>query len=253
MCDVREGFERPCSTTGSRLRMAALTFGFLSLFFCGCVKIKGSLFNPLSEVEPLRCTICWLQMRFIPCRCSLWRMIRIVGCGPRVLFHTTSLPSAMCIVATQRFLRGSRGTSGAGIYFADTPVASQWKAQRAGVTLVALVWPGCARTTTHTTGDEDFLSLECEGIDSVRAVYMNGDETIVYNYDQAFPIVPALWSCCLPRTRACGTGCAARLLWTIVGGLTLLLQVAGVALTVGWLIVQWLGLKGEFESFNARE
>ena len=232
--------------------MAAITFGLLSMILCGCVKIKGNVFNPLSAVEPLRCTVCWLQMRCMPCRCSLLRLIRIVGCGPRVLFHTTSLPSAMCILVTQRFLRGSRGTSGAGIYFADTPLASQWKAQRAGVTLVALVWPGCARTTTHTTGDEDFLSLEREGIDSVRAVYMNGDETIVYNYDQAFPIVPALWSCCLPRTRTCGTGCAARLLWTVVGGATVLFQVVVFALTVGWAIVSLLDLKTEFESAEAR-
>ena len=221
--------------------MAALTFGIMCVFFCGCVKIKCCPVCPLSE-NPLRCTVCWLQIRLRPLRCSIFRMARIVGCGPRVLYHTTSLPSAVCILLTQRFLRGSRGTSGAGIYFADTPLASQWKAERTGVTLVALVWPGNARVTTRTTGDEDFQSLESEGVDSVRAIYMNGDETIVYNYDQAFPIMPAFWACCLPRTRTCSTGCAAQVLWTLVGGLTLLVQISLVAMAVGWVFVWQLGL-----------
>jgi len=60
----------------------------------------------------------------------------------KILYHITSLDSAMKILASGKMLRGKEGTLGAGIYFAENEEACRVKARFEGVTIEAEVFVG---------------------------------------------------------------------------------------------------------------
>jgi len=57
--------------------------------------------------------------------------------GTKLLYHITSLDSAMKILTSGKMLRGKGGTFGAGIYFAETEEACRVKTRFEGVTIEA--------------------------------------------------------------------------------------------------------------------
>ena len=102
----------------------------------------------------------------------------------RYLFHVTDAASASSILSSQRMLRGSGGLAGGGIYFAETEQLARQKAQNQGVCLRARVKLGAQRTLTSSDSSITFSSLFNSGYDSVRLTFRNGDEFVVYNFDQ---------------------------------------------------------------------
>ena len=106
--------------------------------------------------------------------------------GPtRTLYHQTDAASATAIQDSQKFKRGSDGSAGGGIYFAESASATNAKAHNHGVVLAATVQLGRIKTMSHPDSGITFSSLNSEGFDSVRVTCFNsGDEFVVYNYDQ---------------------------------------------------------------------
>jgi hypothetical protein len=103
----------------------------------------------------------------------------------RTLYHQTDPAAAAAIVASQRFLRGSSGLAGGGIYFAESPKETMHKAHNHGTILKATVLLG-RQLSINPDGDRsiNFQSLLQAGYDSVLIPRPGGTEHVVYNYDQ---------------------------------------------------------------------
>ena len=109
-----------------------------------------------------------------------------------ILYHTTSRDVATKIMHSGKFIRGTGGMCGGGIYFATTVSNTLHKEQSSATfksVLEVRVLLGKVKTVS-ATGDRSitFASLQKEGYDSVLMPRANGDEYIVYNSDQATPI-----------------------------------------------------------------
>ena len=101
------------------------------------------------------------------------------------LYHVTNGSAARAIVSSQQMRRGSGGAAGGAIYFARTPADAQRKSARGGdVCLVADVWMGRSKVIDSIDPSLTFGGLQQEGYDSVWLTALNGDELVVYNYDQ---------------------------------------------------------------------
>ena len=101
------------------------------------------------------------------------------------LYHFTNGSAARAIVSSQQMRRGSGGAAGGAIYFARTPADAQRKSARGGdVCLVADVWMGRSKVIDSIDPSLTFGGLQQEGYDSVWLTALNGDELVVYNYDQ---------------------------------------------------------------------
>jgi len=74
----------------------------------------------------------------------------------KILYHITSLDSAMKILSSGKMLRGKEGTLGAGIYFAESEEACRVKARFEGVTIEAEVFVG---TSLIPRRDADFAEV----------------------------------------------------------------------------------------------
>jgi hypothetical protein len=105
--------------------------------------------------------------------------------GPvRELYHQTDAACAALILDSQQFKRGDPNAAcGSAIYFAETAAATQAKANRHGVVLVATVRLGRIKNVSQPE-KLTFSELDNSGYDSVRLTCFNGDEYVVYNYDQ---------------------------------------------------------------------
>ncbi|KAJ3093198.1 hypothetical protein HK100_006750 [Physocladia obscura] len=102
------------------------------------------------------------------------------------LYHQTSPEAARAIVRSQKMTRGSAGIVGGGIYFADSPAATERKAHSHGVILKARVWMG--RMAVMFVGlnhhSVTYTELENNGFDSIVLQGLaSGPEYIVYNYE----------------------------------------------------------------------
>lgn len=101
------------------------------------------------------------------------------------LFHYTNRAAANAIVTSQHMMRGGQGVAGGGIYFARTPADARRKSQGGSdVCLQADVWMGNPKVLDAVDHGMNFTTLSREGFDSVWLTCMNGDELVVYNYDQ---------------------------------------------------------------------
>ena len=109
--------------------------------------------------------------------------------GPtRTLYHQTDRDAAKSIIDSQKMRRGSVGSVGGGIYFALSVEDTERKATQKGVVLQATVRLGRTKTLASRDSSITFTSLCGEGYDSVRLTVFNGDEYVVYNYDQVSDI-----------------------------------------------------------------
>lgn len=105
--------------------------------------------------------------------------------GPvKTLYHQTDEKAAQAIIKAQKFLRGSGGYAGGGIYFATNAKATYRKARTRGVILTATVKLGRIKTQSDSS-DNNFSTLAKKGYDSVKVTSLSsGVEYVVYNYDQ---------------------------------------------------------------------
>lgn len=99
-------------------------------------------------------------------------------------YHQTDCETAKIILSEQRFLRGSSGAAGGGIYFAVCASDTHRKAHKHGTILCADVKLGRCKRVSSPDSSISFQSLDAEGYDSVRLTAFQGDELVVYNYDQ---------------------------------------------------------------------
>merc|ERR1711998_210914 len=85
-------------------------------------------------------------------------------------------------------LRGSKGLAGGGIYFAETPQATEHKALHKGVILRCEVKLGRVLKLGHR-GDcsMTYTKLKKMGYDSVMISRAGGMEYVVYNHEQVYP------------------------------------------------------------------
>lgn len=125
---------------------------------------------------------------------NLWDRIKAIA-GVRVLYHQTGDDAARSILESNCMRRGERGMFGGGIYFADSPEATESKAHDHGAILKCAVYVG-KQLVVHARKNFTFSSVTNEGYDSVHAqrapgFLPSGDEYIVYNKDQVLKIVRA--------------------------------------------------------------
>jgi hypothetical protein len=113
------------------------------------------------------------------------RNFRLSQYPPRTLYHQTDPEAAKAILSTQCMRRGEKGMVGGGIYFAETPLATQHKALHHGVILAADVKLGKFKLIAQD-GDRGitFQSLVQQGCDSVMFFRPGGTEYVVYSSDQ---------------------------------------------------------------------
>jgi hypothetical protein len=84
-------------------------------------------------------------------------------------------------------IRGQTGSMGGGIYFAESPEATNRKArgENKGVILKATVSLGNIKHLDVLDNNANFHDLLNEGFDSIKTNYFqSGVEYIVYNFDQ---------------------------------------------------------------------
>ena len=105
--------------------------------------------------------------------------------GPtQTLYHQTDKTAAAKIIASQQMRRGDSNCSvGSGIYFAMSKEDTHRKARNHGVILAADVTLGRTKHLSNSARSS-FAQLNNEGYDSIRLTCYNGDEIIVYNWDQ---------------------------------------------------------------------
>jgi len=103
----------------------------------------------------------------------------------RTLYHQTSSSLALSIVHDQNMSRGTSGLAGAGIYFAESPQATERKAVLHGAILAATVALGNVKTISkYGDASASLSSLIHEGYDSVCIPRDAGYEYVVYHHDQ---------------------------------------------------------------------
>jgi hypothetical protein len=113
---------------------------------------------------------------------------RLADGETRTLYHQTSREAAVKIVASQQFHRGDPSCAvGSGIYFAVSVADTDRKARHTGTVLSASVRLGRVKTLSEAERTT-FADLQREGYDCVRLTCFNGDEYVVYNWDQATDI-----------------------------------------------------------------
>lgn len=113
------------------------------------------------------------------------RKLRLRRHGSTKGYHQTSDNAATCILGQQQFKRGADGMAGGGIYFAISPEDTEHKAHNFGPILAADVLLGNVLVCPRGGGIKySFKQLLSEGYDSVRVPRVNGDELVVYCYDQ---------------------------------------------------------------------
>ena len=97
------------------------------------------------------------------------------------LYHQTSTTAANSIVSSQTMKPGSKGLAGGGIYFAETPYATNHKAHQKGSILKAQVDLGKQKHLGYN-GDKymNNQTLTKQGYDSVRIARPGGTEHVVY-------------------------------------------------------------------------
>ncbi|CAK9022403.1 unnamed protein product [Durusdinium trenchii] len=116
---------------------------------------------------------------------------------PQTLYHQTDPESAKKILGSGKMIRGRCGVVGGGIYFAETPRETEWKAESKGIVLECQVKTGRHLLLDRSKEDPSltFADLLRRGHDSVlmdRGVCMKGphkgkkagNEWIVYSWDQ---------------------------------------------------------------------
>ena len=112
-----------------------------------------------------------------------------VSSNHQILYHATDEAAARAILSSQQMLRGGSGAAGGGIYFATSPCDAQRKARTSGtVLLTARVALGRSKVLAHIEPNVTFTTLHREGYDSVQLTTFNGDEYVVYNWDQVHAI-----------------------------------------------------------------
>ena len=107
------------------------------------------------------------------------------------LYHQTGEANATLILQGQKMLRGSAGTFGAAIYFAEKPEHTNSKAHSYGVILQAKVKVGKSLIVLSKDHLQDytFSQLNKMGFDSVLGkCFPSGNEYIVYNWGQVIDI-----------------------------------------------------------------
>jgi serine/threonine protein kinase len=102
----------------------------------------------------------------------------------KTLYHQTNAEAAKAIVASQHFRLGSTGYAGGGIYFTDSPEATEFKAHSKGVIIKADVFLGNSKTIYEKDTTITFEKLLREGVDSIFLIRPTGAEYVVYNSDQ---------------------------------------------------------------------
>ena len=101
------------------------------------------------------------------------------------LYHQTDEAGARSILSEQKMLRGSSGLAGGGIYFAESPSATEGKAHQHGVILRARVRVGRYMETSSPDSDMTYSRLRSMGYDSVKITgRRTGIEWVVYNHGQ---------------------------------------------------------------------
>ncbi|KAK8836816.1 hypothetical protein M9Y10_037339 [Tritrichomonas musculus] len=101
------------------------------------------------------------------------------------LIHQTDLACAEQIISTQTMRPGAAGLYGPGIYFANTIEATNLKAHRRGVYLIADVYLGKVKHVTKneaTSGNFNVQQIQAEGYTSIFGYKMpTGREIIVFD------------------------------------------------------------------------
>lgn len=100
------------------------------------------------------------------------------------LYHCTDEHSAHLILADKRFIRGTTGFFGGGIYFAEKVEDAERKAHKKGVVLSSIVEVGKAVVVGQGCG-MDFKTVQSLGCDSLKGTCLNGIEWVVFNNSQA--------------------------------------------------------------------
>lgn len=138
------------------------------------------------------------------------RQRRLQPAGSRTLYHQTSPDAAKAIIASQQMNRGSQGSLGGGIYFAQSPADTDRKAVQKGVILVCEVRLGNTKVVAAPDPSITFAQLLKGGHDSVMTnFFQTGPEFVVYNVDQVtsirkyseggrLPPLSLLGAACLP-------------------------------------------------------
>ena len=117
------------------------------------------------------------------------RRERLEATSPMTLYHQTDPAAARAILASQEMRKGSAGSLGAGIYFAESIAATDRKTQHRGVVLQCKVKMGREKEYFSACPSISFRSLILEGYDSVIGkFFQTGTEYVVYNHDQVFDI-----------------------------------------------------------------
>jgi hypothetical protein len=147
----------------------------------------------------------FVQDAFMICPCpeeacinmQVDRQLRLDQGEIRTLYHQTKLDSAERIRRSGKMIRGHRGVVGAGIYFAESPRETEWKAESKGVVLECEVKLGHQLNVTRADEDPSlaFGYLARQGYDALvmdRGICKVGPhkgkpaglEFIVYSWDQ---------------------------------------------------------------------
>jgi len=116
------------------------------------------------------------------------RRERLQASTCRTVYHQTDDESAQAILRSKRFNRGSSGIAGPGIYFAETPEATQNKARKRGHILRCTILLG-NMLELGAQGDST-LSIEkmrARGYDSA-SVARELKEYVVYGSDQIIDV-----------------------------------------------------------------
>lgn len=112
------------------------------------------------------------------------RMERLMS-HQKILYHQTNQQAAEAIKQSRKMKRGSSGLAGGGIYFTESIHQSHNKARQTGYMVVAKVKLGKPKRIA-VSGDSSvtYQKLLAEGYDSVLIPRANGEEWVVYNWDQ---------------------------------------------------------------------
>lgn len=145
------------------------------------------------DLDSLQCPHCGNSRRRSGCVGSdghhSGSRVERLNSGPTMtLYHQTSAENAQLIIASQQMRRGSDGLCGGGIYFADSPSATDAKARSKGVVLRASVRLGRSKQVDDGDHGISFQSLLSDGYDSVISRRNTGTEYVVYNHDQVSDI-----------------------------------------------------------------
>lgn len=144
---------------------------------------------------------------------------RLRASNARILYHQTSRSTADLIKEKGKLIRGGGGAAGAGVYFADSVMATEWKAEHHGVVLKCEVQLGQSHhVVQHDKKDvpltfAKLADLSCDSVVIDRgfvpagrphAGEPSGSEYVVYSWDQVkilgeVPRQRRTCSCCVHK------------------------------------------------------